>query len=273
MGLCAPLPVIISVPHGGTEVPEEARPHCRLDMQAILKDGDTWSRELYALREPVAGFIASDIARAIIDMNRAPGDLPPGNPDGIVKTVTVEKVQVWDNQGGPPDTLAAHLVRTYHGSYHRKLQEFSDNSGALFGIDCHTMLPFEPGKEPGEDTRRPLICISNRGGFGAEEKGEPLTAPADLVLALRDALRKEFIHESVEFTMGGEPVGVNNPFRGGYIIRTHGWASSIPWVQFEINRALYMPCGEWLPENPDRKTLKRLSDLRDKFVRGIKSIL
>lgn len=40
-GAC--LPLLISVPHGGLEVPPEVSNYCLLDLPALLKDGDTWA--------------------------------------------------------------------------------------------------------------------------------------------------------------------------------------------------------------------------------------
>lgn len=63
------------------------------------------------------------MACAIVDVNRAPGDLPPHNPDGVVKTVTVEKKLVWSDanilNSEFVDTLLskADLVETFYCFY------------------------------------------------------------------------------------------------------------------------------------------------------------
>jgi N-formylglutamate deformylase len=100
MATAAPLPIVISVPHGGTEVPQELQAHCRLSLSAVLMDNDTWARDLFSLSARVAFYGESLVARAVIDMNRDPRDRPPQNPDGVVKTVTVFGEQVWDRPEG-----------------------------------------------------------------------------------------------------------------------------------------------------------------------------
>ncbi|NIO15885.1 MAG: N-formylglutamate amidohydrolase, partial [Deltaproteobacteria bacterium] len=108
------LPVVISVPHGGTAVPFEARHLMRLGIGEILIDGDTWARQLYDLFAHVASYVDTDIARAALDMNRSPGDRPPENPDGVVKTVTAGGIPVWDDPEGLSLQLADLLVKKYH---------------------------------------------------------------------------------------------------------------------------------------------------------------
>jgi hypothetical protein len=75
------------------------------------------------------------------------------------------------------------------------------------------MLAVGPPIGPGAGECRPRICLSNADG----------TCPPDWLESLGDQLRAEF----------GE-VCLNEPFRGGYIIRKH--ASELPWVQLEMSR-------------------------------------
>ncbi|MCP4230342.1 MAG: N-formylglutamate amidohydrolase, partial [bacterium] len=65
------LPLLLSVPHGGVNVPPEVRDYCILTEEEIIVDGDEGASEIYwPLEEHVAAFIKTDIARAILDMNR-----------------------------------------------------------------------------------------------------------------------------------------------------------------------------------------------------------
>lgn len=265
------LPVVISVPHGGTEVPREVRHLLRLSMQDILRDGDTWSGHLYDLSGHVVSYVDTDIARAALDMNRSPDDRPPENPDGVVKTTTVGGVQVWEDPTGLPHELADRIIEKYHRPYHDRIEAASRKKTAILGIDCHTMLSRAPlfSDQPGAP--RPMICISNGGDGTGEPRGEPLTAPPDLTRALRDAVATAFRHEDVTVDIGA--VLLNDPFRGGYLCRRHGISGTLPWVQFEINRALYLPDTLGLTKRPDAEHLTRLGDLREKFIRGLKRIL
>lgn len=268
------LPVIISVPHGGTTIPGEVKSLCRADLPAILRDGDTWSRELYALKDQVLFYNDTHIARAAVDLNREPGDRPPVNPDGVVKTFTINGEQVWHDPAGLPGDKADLLIQRYHMPYHRTIQEACGNPEAVLGLDCHTMLGLAPAGNSDPFQPRPLLCLSNRGDIKGLPTGEePTTAPEGLLRALQSSLAEQFQHEDVQVKADGPPVTLNHPFRGGFITRYHGTTTPIPWIQVEISRALYMPENPCWTVKPPLEVMRRLKDIRTKFLKGLKKIL
>jgi len=103
-------PLLISIPHGGDVVPPEVKDRISITDRDVFYDGDTLTREIYNLRNSVAAFIEMPIARAIVDVNRAPDDRPPKNPDGVVKTVTVNGTSVYIRQ---VSTLMMLLLKNY----------------------------------------------------------------------------------------------------------------------------------------------------------------
>ncbi len=86
-------------------------------------------------------------------------------------------------------------------------------------------------------------------------------------------MEREFSGMSLPVEIFGETVRINDPFRGGYTCRHHGLPGPLPWVQFEINRALYLPETGELAEKPDASSLRRLKDIRERFVRGIRRVI
>ena len=73
------LPFFISIPHGGTETPDEVEERICISQADVLEDGDSFTREIYDVTEDVQHIIKADIARAFVDLNRAEDDLPPAN--------------------------------------------------------------------------------------------------------------------------------------------------------------------------------------------------
>jgi len=261
--------VIVSVPHGGTEVPKKVKSLCRLNNNTILRDGDTWSRELYAVSDQVACYVDTTIARAVLDMNRAPDDRPPDNSDGVVKTVTVDSEQIWQNPQGLPDELVEELISNYHKPYHKALVAAKKGKKVVMGIDCHTMLTVGPTRGNEKGVTRPLICISNGGDNQGALLTNNLTASQDLILALKEAL-------IIEFTRGMDIdgrilVGINEPFKGGYITKHHGNEDGFPWLQVEINRELYLPSS--LTIVLTKESYKKLEEIRCKFLRSVRRVL
>ncbi|MGV7222697.1 MAG: N-formylglutamate amidohydrolase, partial [Nitrospinales bacterium] len=70
--------------------------------------------------------VETDIARAVIDLNRDVSDRPPKNPDGIVKTKTCHGQKVYSPDSFPDDYLVVNLIQKYHTPYHKNIQELMD---------------------------------------------------------------------------------------------------------------------------------------------------
>jgi N-formylglutamate deformylase len=203
------LPILLSVPHAGLEVPAELAPRCRLSPEEIVADGDEGARQIYALEDRVEAFVTTPIARAVLDQNRAPGDL---RKDGIVKTHTCWDVPIWRRPLEPSEIEA--LVAAHHAPYHAALTAAA--SGAVrLGLDGHTMAAFGPPVGPDPGVERPTACLGNGDG----------TCPQAWLEGLGEALERSF----------GRAVALNEPFRGGYIVRRH--AAELPWIQLELSRA------------------------------------
>ena len=157
------LPIAISVPHAGVLVPREATPYCRLTREQIIKDGDEFAAEIYDLRHEVAEFITTDVARAIVALNRAPDDR---RADGVVKSHTIYNEPIY---GEPlPESTISLLLDKYYHPYHTRLSNLAARD-VLFAIDCHTMVAEAPPIGPNPGTRRPEICLGNLDGHSLPE--------------------------------------------------------------------------------------------------------
>lgn len=204
------LPLLVSVPHAGEEVPPEVKDICILRRDDILVDRDEGAREIYAvLQDTCEAFVTTDIARALVDLNRAPDDI---GGDGVIKSHTSWNVPVYSSF--PDRPLIRTLLQRYHEPYHEKLSANGAGQRIKLGIDCHTMAAVGPPVAPDPGRERPMVCLSNANG----------TCPPEWIECLADAFAGIF-HDTVT---------INNPFRGGYITRSH--AAEKFWLQIEISR-------------------------------------
>jgi formiminoglutamase len=205
------LPILISLPHAGLLVPESLQSNCLLSREQIIEDGDEFAFEIYTpLKDKVAAFVTTDIARAVLDMNRQESDL---RKDGVVKTHTCWDIPIW--RSPLDETMRQHLLERYHRPYHRQLTELPRRSDLILAIDCHTMSAYGPPVAPDPGVERPQVCLGNAGGQ---------TCPVEWMEILKSSFQAYFSGD----------VMLNQPFSGGYITRYHG--DEMPWVQLELSR-------------------------------------
>lgn len=210
------LPIALSLPHAGLEVPVEVRHLCRLSPEEIRKDGDEGSRQIAGVLRPfLASFVATPIARAFVDLNREEHDI---SRDGVVKTHTCWNVPIYMQPLSAE--LIETLIATYHRPWHHRLSGFATHPAIRLAIDLHTMAPHAPPVAPDPGTRRPRLCIGN---------DHHRAAPRAWVETLAE-LAARYVDPDVT---------INTPFAGGWITRSHG--REMPWVQLEISREPWLP--------------------------------
>lgn len=260
------LPILISVPHGGDDIPPELAGKVALTKKEIFEDGDALTRQIYSFKHEVLAYLDTPIARAFVDLNRSPDMCPPQFPDGVVKTETANKSPIYISGQYPDDHLIERLLKNYYFPYHNVLEALQTNKNIVLALDCHSMLAEAPPINPKPGEQRPLICLSNRGdkkGYPINES-IPISCPPEMIQLLAKCFRKIFGDE------GGE-VKINEPFSGGYIVQTHG-KGIIPWIQVEINRKLYL-APPYFDAQQLTVSTKRISEIREKLLTVTKKFL
>lgn len=219
------LPVLISIPHGGNEVPAELKDRLALGESEIFEDGDSYTQQIYDLGEKVRHVVKANIARAFVDPSRSETDLPPENPDGVIKSHTCFGKIIYKANLEPDSSDINLLLDKYYHPYHRQLREIieTDRSDLRICLDCHSMVETGPAISPDSGKKRPLICLGNR--FGE-------AAPQELIEKFRSCFADAF-------ELNEADVSINKPFAGGFITRNYGMRP-LPWIQIEMNRALYL---------------------------------
>jgi formiminoglutamase len=134
----------------------------------------------------------------------------------VVKTHTCWNVLVY--REFPPETVVKQLLDRYYYPYHARLKELAASNVQL-GVDLHTMAANGPPVGPDPGRERPWVCLSN---------GNGTTCPRDWIEALKACFEDGF----------GPNVRINDPFKGGFITRTH--FAELPWIQVELLRGSFM---------------------------------
>ena len=86
-------PVLLSIPHGGTQRPPELDDLLSITDADLFDDSDPFVIEIYDLGEKVEDVVKTNIARAFVDLNRSLQDLPPENPDKKLYVLSKANIQ------------------------------------------------------------------------------------------------------------------------------------------------------------------------------------
>lgn len=251
------LPILISVPHGGTLLPEEIRDRVCLNDRALSYYSDPATQDLYDMRGFAAAFLQSDVSRVIIDLNRPPYHFPPKYPDGVVKTKTSLGHPVWMEDRRPDLACIHRLLLEHYFPYHAEVDRLLLSGKVSVALDCHAMVPVGLPGQPDEGKRRPLFCLSNNGDSEGQARPRTLpTCPAEWIQALRDSIQDCFTGEG--------SVWINHPFHGGFIMNAHYWHTGIPMIQIEMNRSLYEGDGS-SPETGSLTDAEKVKELNRVF--------
>lgn len=242
------LPVLISIPHSGMQVPPELSGCLKLSEYDIFDDIDPYSDTIYDISQHAAALIYTPIARTFVDLNRAPGDLPPANPDGIIKSKTCYGKAIYKTGKQPGKVLSALLIEKYHRPYHKKIEEALNNPEIKLALDCHTMAAVGPAFAPDTGKKRPLICLGNCYGQSCDP----------------EVIRKLATCFKAAFKLNNSDIQLNMPFAGGYITRHYGRQKKI-WIQVEINRDLYLK-EPWFDKPTGMIDFSRPEKLRKLFL-------
>lgn len=217
-------PLILSIPHAGTEIPEEFSGVFVSDWLA-RKDADWWLPQLYSFAEALdATIITANISRSVIDLNRDPSgaSLYPGQATtGLCPTETFDGEPLYKT--APPDEAEiARRCEAYFMPYHHTLLAEIARVHALHGravlYDCHSIRSHVPRLFEGE---LPQFNIGTNGG---QSCGADLQALVERACA-----------------QSGLSYVVNGRFKGGWITRHYGApARNIHAIQMELGCRGYM---------------------------------
>lgn len=241
------LPILLSIPHGGRKKPPELGKITTISERDVFNDIDPFVIEIYDLGKNVQKVIKTEIARTFVDLNRSLQDMPPSNPDGLIKSMTCHKKQIYIPRMEPNENLRTILIDSYYYPYHREIQKSLHEYDLQLALDCHSMESTAPSIAPDKKSKeRPLFCLSNQEGK---------TSSMEMIRVFAQSIAKAFSIDTSD-------IKLNDPFKGGYITQVYG-NNPIPWIQVEMNRSLYLS-DPWFDKDTltiDSQRLKKLNQM------------
>jgi N-formylglutamate deformylase len=240
------VPILLSVPHCGTSIPQELIHEFDEEHLNQLDDTDFYVDKLYDFA-PAMGItvISSVFHRWVIDLNRDP-ESRPLYADGRIITSLCPTT---DFNGQPiyvdkrteiSKTETESRKQEYFWPYHNKLQELLDGLLQKFGKvllwDCHSIRHHVKGIHP--DPFPDLVLGT------ADDK----SASKNII----DAAIKSLSTTDYSFSH-------NYPFKGGYITRHYGNPETNRHaIQLEMSKLVYMDNNELVYDETRADELRKL---------------
>jgi N-formylglutamate deformylase len=232
------LPLLVSFPHAGTEIPPALA--ARMTSEALqLADADWHLPQLYAFVGAMgASTIRARYARHVIDLNRPPEDtsLYPGQDvTGLLPLDTFRKEPLY-RPGQAPGGAEAQERRAcywqpYHDALRAELERLRLAHGSVVLWDAHSIASRVPRFFDGK------LPDLNLGTADGSACAPALQGAVQAAMAAQSA----FTHVS------------NGRFKGGYITRHYGEpARGVHALQMEMCQSTYMDETAPFAYRPDR---------------------
>jgi len=226
------VPILISVPHCGTDFPDELRTQYKSNLIAVPDDTDWFVHQLYDFA-PSMGMtlIAAKHSRWVVDLNRDPQSKPLYTDGRVITalcpTTTFLGEPLYRDERKEIDPAEINRrLQQYYWPYHQQIEEHLVRLKKKFGKvllwDCHSI--------------RQVVATIQKEKF------------PDLILGDVDGTSAS--PGLMETTLGildhgGYRVNHNHPFKGGFITRHFGK----PWedvhaLQLEMTKVNYMDDSE-----------------------------
>jgi N-formylglutamate deformylase len=224
-------PVVLGLPHTGTEVPDECMARLNETGRAIA-DTDWHIHDLYAGLLNRATTVRTTVHRYVVDVNRDPDgqSLYPGqNTTGLCPLTDFDGNAIYREEHEPDAAEIAARRASYHIPYHAALRAELDRVRAVHGFvvlyDCHSIR-----------SRIPYLFDGTLPDFNIGTNSGASCDPG-IAQAVANICGSAIGYTSI----------MNGRFKGGWTTRHYGRPSDgTHAIQMELTQSAYMQeCPPW----------------------------
>jgi len=242
----AEVPIVISIPHCGTTIPDDLIDRYRPEAIESLDDADFFVDQLYGFaRDLGITMIASQYHRWVIDLNRHPQNTQLYDDGRMITALAPTKdfhgKHIYKTPSDVPDNKEiSRRAELYYHPYHNRLrallEEYVMRYGQVILWEAHSIRRYLPLIHP--DPFPDLIL--------GDDDGK--TASKDLVELVYSGFQAS--HYSTNY---------NLPFKGGYITRSFGRPMDhVHAIQIEMTKDCYMKHDERVYDHERAEVMSNL---------------
>lgn len=224
------VPILVSVPHCGTEIPDTIRDQYDPEMIAAIDDTDWFVDQLYDFVGDLGiKMIKAKYSRWVIDLNRNAESKPLYNDGRVITalcpTTNFNDQSIYLNQGPTQEEINQRISSYYYPYYDQirlELTKLQKQFKHVLFFDAHSIRQHVPGIRA---EKFPDLILGD-----ADEKA----ADSKVIQAAMEVLS----NTSYSFKH-------NHPFKGGNLTRTFGDPEkNIHALQLEMAKTVYMDDSE-----------------------------
>lgn len=226
------LPLLLVIPHGGREIPDELSGYENVSAADIFFESDAGAEIIYDTETTMERPVSTSVSKLFVDPDREFSQLHPGTTDGVIKMITSMNREVFRKNCYPDEIAISNILDRYYFPFHEAVREAVNRRKIKMLIECHTHAAVGPLNSDDAGMPRPLVITSYAPHTGPGSAGRSV---ADAAMELSAITGKLMMKEgdTVAEKFRAEAAGT-----GGYIMKLYG--ESIPVIRLSVSRALFL---------------------------------
>lgn len=226
------LPLLIVIPHGGIEVPDELAGYENLTADDIFFESDAGANRIFYSGATAEPQVLTSVSRLFVDTDRDYNSVHPLTADGVIKTRTSGNRDVFKKNCYPDEIAISNILGRYYFPFHESIRDAVRRKNVELIIQCRTHAAVGPASSHDAGRPRPLVMT----GYTADSPGGVRkTAAPEMAMELASILGR-MIQREGETVSDKYRVAIHDS--KSYIMRNYGRV--MPAIELSVSRSLFL---------------------------------